>query len=131
MKISPSVPYPDLLLPLLHIKPAAPVASRSPCCNKIQAEKNWTLLRLATVFFILWIFPTAQLRQKGTFSSSQQEQVLSLQQVERFIQPFVAKKDGKMWPLLRRWPNRFRELFQEHGHDQFALQRAQLAAFLR
>lgn len=49
------------VLPLLYIRCAAPVASESPCCNEIRAEKNWALLRLATVFFILWMFPTAQL----------------------------------------------------------------------
>lgn len=33
----------------------------SSCGSETWAEKNWSFLRLATIFFLLWVLPTAQL----------------------------------------------------------------------
>lgn len=50
VKICPSVPRSDILLSPFHVS-----------YQLLWAEKNWSFLSLATVFFLLWMLPAAQL----------------------------------------------------------------------
>lgn len=45
------MPPSGLVLPLLQIRRAVPVASESPCCKETRAEENQALPTFATVVF--------------------------------------------------------------------------------